>query len=235
MFLAPFSGDTINEPRVVTGIDRLLDLLASSLRRLVVDIEFRSHYPDEPDSREIRVPLRNAFSKLANLEEFVSVRDELYLSATTTTGSDYRVEPPIWSMWPRLQKLALYNIDINEDFRKHLSQLHDLKTLVLTRADGLDELDELIATLPPSAKAIVVNVWINHEPEHRESLRHTSTLLSWGRGRTSEPQGQTNGAGATVQVVCVDDINLYAASDAPEIRACQSLVKDTALDGSLWQ
>jgi hypothetical protein len=48
----------------------------------------------------------------------------------------------VWSLWPNLKTLALYNCDIDSDrFWCDLGVMQSLDTLVLTRADGLQEVD----------------------------------------------------------------------------------------------
>jgi hypothetical protein len=47
-----------------------------------------------------------------------------------------------WDLWPKLRLLALYNCDLtSEVFWRDISTLDKLETLVLTRADGVREVD----------------------------------------------------------------------------------------------
>jgi len=93
----------------------------------------RSYYLD--DSRPI---LRSAFENLTELEEFCSIRDELYLDTLLAPSE----EALVWSLWPKLRTLALYNVDVwSQRFWKGLRQLENIETVVLTRGDGLGVVD----------------------------------------------------------------------------------------------
>jgi hypothetical protein len=60
MYLAPFTGENIDELPEVTMIKSLFELLLPFLVCLVTDMPLRSVYPDE-DVQYIRPLLRNAF------------------------------------------------------------------------------------------------------------------------------------------------------------------------------
>ncbi|KAE8441556.1 hypothetical protein EG329_004675 [Mollisiaceae sp. DMI_Dod_QoI] len=136
LYLRPFAGSYV-ELNKARAIKQLLNIVGPTLRRLVIDMPLRSLYPED-DSDGIRPVLRSAFLDLPALEEFCSVRDELYL-ATEARFPPH--EPPVWSLWPKLKKLALYNQDITADFLRGIRKLHNIETLVLTRSDGLYETD----------------------------------------------------------------------------------------------
>ena len=106
MYLAPFSSDTIDEMAVVANIHSLFRTsIGQNLRRLVIDMPLRSVYPEDPGGPLVRPRLRHAFESLTNLQEFVSVKDELYLAVTEETR-----ETPVWSSWKSLRRLSLYNV-----------------------------------------------------------------------------------------------------------------------------
>ncbi|PVH80878.1 hypothetical protein DL98DRAFT_515025 [Cadophora sp. DSE1049] len=136
LYLRPYPVDgTIADAGISNDVLVLMSALAPRLRRLLVDIPFRSVYPDE-DRLGVRSVLRTAFSNLPVLEEFCSVRDELYLELG---ASD---EPGVWSGWERLKMLVLYNVDVStEKFWKGLYLSKNIETVVLTRCDGLNEVD----------------------------------------------------------------------------------------------
>jgi len=136
LYLRPYPVvGTIADVGITNDVRLLMTALAPRLRRLLVDIPFRSIYPDE-DRLGVRPVLRNAFSSLPVLEEFCSVRDELYLELG---ASD---DPGVWSGWERLKMLVLYNVDVaTEKFWKGLYLSKNIETVVLTRADGLMEVD----------------------------------------------------------------------------------------------
>ena len=131
LFLAPFDGGTIDDLPTASFVRELFNYTCGSLKRLIIDIPLRSLYP-ENDHLAVRTVLREGFQKLENLEELVSVRDELFLSITHHGG-----ELPVWKFWPKLRRLALYNVDADSDFWRDVAHMKALETVVLTRADGL--------------------------------------------------------------------------------------------------
>ncbi|KAL5337974.1 hypothetical protein BJX70DRAFT_367823 [Aspergillus crustosus] len=110
-----------------TQIDTLISLLGRNLRRLVLEMPFQGFKPE--------IDVSNALSFLPNLEEFCSIRDDFPLY-TAITGNRYTRET--WTTWPRLKRLALYRVDINEAFVAALNRVPSLTHLVLTQPGGLD-------------------------------------------------------------------------------------------------
>ena len=232
MFLAPFTGDTINEPKVVEDLYNLFDILGNSVRRMVIDMPLRSAYPDRREGREIRVPLRNAFRKLMALEEFTSVRDEQYLSTIMPKAND--IEPPVWTRWPALRKLALYNVDISEDLLKNANRLHSIKTLILIRPDGMEDLGPLREALTPATTIVIVNTWESHLPAQRRWIGKAIEAGQRQRITHSEIQYSYTRDIAHVKAVCVSEIALNGGHDAQHIYQCQDWIKAEALSGTLW-
>lgn len=232
MFLAPFTRDTIEEPEVLEDLGWLFDIIGNSMRQMVIDMPLRSAYPDRREGREIRVPLRNAFRKLMAMEDFTSVRDELYLS--TIIPSSNAIEPPVWSRWPNLRRLALYNVDIGEDFLKNSNRLRALNTLVLTRPDGTEDVELLREALSPATTIIIVNTWEDHHPAQRRLIRKAVDAGQRQRITHSEVQSSDTRDAAHIKAVCVSDIALDGGYDARHIYECQEWVRNEALSGSLW-
>lgn len=153
LYLAPFTENTIHDPTTVSRISRLLTFLSPVLRRLVIDMPLRG-YTDELEVALVasRKTLRGAFELLTQLEVFCSVRDELYLSSIDRNVPDWRDleirEADVFTFWPKLRTLALYNVDILFEprlmapgsFWREVVDLRDLENLILTRCDGLDEI-----------------------------------------------------------------------------------------------
>lgn len=233
MFLAPFSGDTIEEPQVLEDLQSLFDILGNQIRRMIIDMPLRSAYPDRRAGRAIRIPLRNAFRKLMALEEFTSIRDELYVS--TIIPKDHEVEVPVWSRWPNLQKLALYNVDISEDLMKNTGRLRALKWLILTRPDGMEDLGALQEALPCTTTLVIVNTWEDHQPAHRRWIRKAEDAGGKQRVTHSALQWSYTRNVAHVKAVCVSEIILSGRHDAKHIYECQDWAREEALKGSLWQ
>jgi len=139
LYLAPFLNNTIAELPTVEDVSSLLSFLAPTLHHLVIDIPLRSLHPED-DNLEIWSILYDAFAQLTSLESLCSARDAAFvnykdwlLPAEQTHG---------WDLWPKLMLLALYNCDLTSDvFWRDISELGSLETLVLTRADGVREVD----------------------------------------------------------------------------------------------
>jgi hypothetical protein len=139
LYLSPFFFSIDEDPHTTQTLSSFLRLLAPTLRRLIIDIPLRSLYPEE-DKNHIRPLLRDAFSTLTSLEFFCSVRDELYLDTVLYPLS--LNQAPVWSFWPKIKTLALYNELVTMDkFWIGLGKLEYLEAVVLTRADGLEEVD----------------------------------------------------------------------------------------------
>lgn len=139
LYLSPFSGDTIRERKVVTQIAELFTLLGRSLKRLVIDMPLRSHYPEEDMNEQLRPVLRGGFEQLVHLEEFCSVKDELYLAYWDPTISqqahDDEVNDFMFEKWPKLRRLALYNQMLDSKFRSALARMPNLESIVVSRPD----------------------------------------------------------------------------------------------------
>lgn len=139
LFLAPFRGHNLDDQPTAIWVRELFCLVHPSLTRLVIDMPLRSLSPAS-DHLSVRKTLRSAFCLLTSLEEFVSVRDELYLDVLERewqqAGPGREVD--VWSLWPRLRRLALYNVDADDHFWKAVRSVEGVELVVLTRADGLE-------------------------------------------------------------------------------------------------
>jgi hypothetical protein len=131
LFLAPFN-DTIDNLPTAAWVRELFGFTCLTLKRLIIDMPLRTCYPEE-DHLGVRNILREGFSRLENLEEFVSVRDELYLEAQDGNT------PAFWTRWKRLKRLAVYNPDVDVMFWQNVAKMSELETVVLTRADSIGE------------------------------------------------------------------------------------------------
>jgi hypothetical protein len=148
LYLAPFVGETIDDVETIHAVCRLLSRINPVLRRLVIDMPLRGYDEDaEPLLRGFRSELGEAFRKLALLEMFCSVRDELHLrDDESEVGMPAGWGEPVWKNWKKLRTLALYNVDIFWDasatqlFWRSVAKLRSLENLILTRCDGLDDI-----------------------------------------------------------------------------------------------
>ena len=121
------------------AVHDIFKALGPSLRRLVIDIPLRTLWP-ENDRKHIKKVLWRGFEALVHLEEFTSVRDELFLYAS------YQ-QPWSFAVWPDLRRLSLYNLDLSSDtsFGSFLMDIFsedgpkEIQHLVCPRPDGLEE------------------------------------------------------------------------------------------------
>jgi hypothetical protein len=136
LFLSPHEyNQTIDDLPVAKWIYELFSIIHPTLKRLVIDIPLRSLYPED-DHLSVRPILRAAFLRLVNIEEFASVRDELYLRSVVDDW-EAALEEIVWAQYPQLRRLALYNPNVDDLFAEAAKSLQHLDTVVLTRADGV--------------------------------------------------------------------------------------------------
>jgi hypothetical protein len=203
---------------VAEALLTLFTLLAETLRRLVVDMPFRTF--DVGDWFPEQMELRRAFSKLKKLETFCSVRDELYLDLVNP-GPPYDTKWWRWSPWSNLESLALYNQDLGKPgFWEDMGQLRKLETLVFTRADGVEEVDiksewrKVCRDQKRALEVVLVNVQNDHQaPLGKDMWKDDDKVRIW-------------------------EINVptsYYGDDNP-IELCQDWVKRRSLEGELpWK
>lgn len=239
LFLAPFPSDgfslesTINNESVVGGIHRLLANIGPGLRKVVVDIPFRSHPPDEDIETGLRPILRKVFTKLENVEEFVSVNDELYLDDDVGNTR----QELLWTRWSNLRRLGLYNLDLGrpDALRAVTTKLPLLEVLVLARADDLQEgIQSLYRGMRTPLDVRIVNTPFGHDmalAERREEFR-----------KCLEPSPETlEIRGDSCRIVRfhrVDvDVDVPAAStwDYDPISSCQCFLLAESIRRTLWQ
>ncbi|KAE8419582.1 hypothetical protein BDV36DRAFT_134740 [Aspergillus pseudocaelatus] len=235
LFLAPFPDDNLEEPHVIKQVDQLSLHICGNLRRLVIDVPLRYLYPDE-DVQGIRKIIRASFVRLTQLEEFCSVRDEMYCD-TVEDG----FEPPVWSLWPRLKHLALYNQSVEwPAFLQALQQCPNLTHLVLTRPDSLTEpLESDVEGLKWWTflkRVVIINTARDHEIQlkQREPDWPTSFLGNLVRLQ------HTDGAAFSVLSQDTSPVLEYITVDIPpgreedDIDLCQDFTHQHAVQGTLW-
>ncbi|KAF9781078.1 hypothetical protein IL306_014119 [Fusarium sp. DS 682] len=109
--------------RTVHILKDVLLTLAPVLKTLIVDMPLRDLDPSE--DKRILEPLRQGFEALVNVEELISVKDELYLGT----------QPDVWTNWPKLRRLCLYNPVIDEELWRDMASSPKLETAVFIRPD----------------------------------------------------------------------------------------------------
>lgn len=149
LYLAPFPGRTIRDRQIINQITELFTILGPSLKRLIINMPLRSHYPEEDVTERLRPILRRGFEQLVHLEEFSSVRDELFLTYWNPEFSHiipdledvdsdtlrYRINDYMFEKWPKLRLLALYNGLLSHGLKKALADMPRLEHVVLSRPD----------------------------------------------------------------------------------------------------
>lgn len=235
LFLAPYPDDTIDSPEIAPLILCLCTTLGPQLTHLVIDIPLRSLYPED-DTNHVRPFLRAAFSQLVALEEFVSTRDELFLDVTTPEQGP--LQPAVWSRWPNLKRLALYNVDSSSDrFIRDIRRCRNLTHLVLTRSDGLEELIPSLDLVPGTSLPL------QRSPDlRRVSIVNTArghwyspafSFLEWEHCFLGKVWKGVPG-GCRVQIVKIT-VPAPVGREDDDIEVSQEWVREAAIQGAIWE
>lgn len=239
LYLAPF-GNTIDNQPTAIWIRELFCLIHPTLKRLVIDIPLRSLYPAD-DHLNVRKTLREAFSLLTSLEEFVSVRDELFLDLLEPEWRTER-EMAVWRLWPRLKRLALYNVAADETFWAGVREMHDLETVVLTRADDLEGVcikTHYLDAIPTSASTDEAGGATGAETQQKPRPRPLKVILvNISNQQPNHLAGRENWARVdpqnAVQVMLYDVPTSFYGDENPWT-LCQQWVKTASLRGEIWE
>jgi hypothetical protein len=228
LFLAPFPDDTIDFQELAQLVLGLCTTIGHYLTRLVIDIPLRSLRP-EYDTNNVRPLLRAAFREFVGLEEFVSIRDELYLDVIKHTSE----HSAVWSTWPNLKRLALYNVDVSSiRFLEDIQQCRQLTHLVLTRADGFTESIFPPPSPPPPLhslqRVLIVNSAQGHAFNPAFSRRRWEDCFL-GKVWTATPDNQKR----KLQIMRID-VPRHGRGTYFRIKRCQELVCKAAIQGTLW-
>lgn len=114
---------------IAEAVNEVLITLAPVLKAIIVAMPLRSLRPEDDDTGTRRI-LREGFEALVNVEELVSINDELYLDTNEDHGG-----PEVWTKWPKLQRLALYNVMTGPELWKNMLLCPQLELAVFPRAD----------------------------------------------------------------------------------------------------
>ncbi|KAE9974570.1 hypothetical protein BLS_003082 [Venturia inaequalis] len=230
LYLSPYHGN-IENPKIAKHILDLFTLIGPNLRRLVSNIPLRSLHPEE-DMNLVRPVLRRAHMQLVNLEEFTSVTDELFL-ATKPDHWNNEPELDVWTLWPKLRRLALYNVLVSERWADDIKSMAHLETLALTRADGLAQfpLPQMFAQRDHfhTLRILIIN----------ESNFNFNDDVNMGLGETYESSNGDEVAvpnmldyKGTVEIVNVP-VTIYGGLEN-SMKGIQRRVRDAALEDTLW-
>lgn len=230
LYLSPYHGN-IDNANTAARILELFTTIGPTLKRLVSNIPLRSLHPEE-DMNLVRPVLRKAHMQLVNLEEFTSVADELFL-ATKPDHWNNEPELEVWTVWPNLRKLALYNVLVSERWADNVKSMEHLETLALTRADGLAQfpLPQMFAQCNDfrTLRVLIIN----------ESTFNFNDDVNMGHGETYESSNGDEVAvpdmrdyKGTVEIVKVP-VTIYGGLEN-SIKGIQRRVRDAALEDTLW-
>lgn len=232
--LSPFPSHTMNKPSVVEGIHTLLTKIGSGLRKVVVDIPFRYCRPyDDVEAEGLYQILRNAFARLENVEEVVSVNDELFLDEMFE--GDIQNLP--WFQWSKLRFLALYNLDIGRPaiLEAITTKLPLLKVLVLARADSLEYgIQELYRGLRAPLDVHLVNTPFGHDMALAPGREAFQRCLEPSQ-ETLEARGQSCRMVSFRRVDVDADVPAASTWDYDPISSCQNFLLAEGIRRTLWQ
>lgn len=198
---------------VAENVYALFSRISPYLHRLVIDMPLR-RFCMEDDGPNTQPRLWEAFIQLVALEYFCSVRDELFMPRNGVENTPD--ELPVWSFWPKLKVLALYNQDVGSRFFPFLASMKEIRTVVLMRPDRLDEVD-------------IKSMWTNHRENITNQLNITLVDV-WSRFPDPPPENLESRDGVIFKRHHVDT-SYYGDED--EIELCQEHIKTVALRGEL--
>ena len=225
LFLAPFPPESLNEPQIVNQIECLFAHICTTLKNLVIDMPLRYLYPNE-DVHGIRKPLREAFCRLTALEDFCSVKDELFLDALESGD-----EPEVWISWPRLRRLALYNPYVESTFVADLQECQTLTHLVIVRADAYMEqpltTSEAVGIPFSLDRVLVVNTKDDRLRDARLNKASEWHVSFWGCLMFMQSCGMN-------ELVSYVDVPVPPGREDEDISLCQEWLCAQAVDGTLW-
>lgn len=144
LYLAPFDHPLSDLPDpygTINGIKKLLTIIASSLKRFILDMPLQHLAWNFQDVDK----LKPVFDALLCVEVFCSLHDDIVPSFFTlsSNGEDSQLQSrgPIWSHWRSLRVLSLYGGEVNighqgyyskPEFWNALAGLSSLQTVILT-------------------------------------------------------------------------------------------------------
>jgi len=209
-------------PHVIIGSDHhlfwtydLLCFVAPVLRSLIINLPLRSLSSEDAVERGLQRSLKQAFLQLNQLELFCSVfQDELYLGDFEEWGLVGGARR-VWASWPKLRHLALYNVLADMDFWQDVAKLEQLDTLILTRADGVNETDIMEGLRLRDGDTQLSVIFVNVENDH-PTLRGKHNWTEKERKRIREVNVPTS---------------FYGDDDVVEL--CQQWVKRRLLRGEV--
>ncbi|KAH6996045.1 hypothetical protein BKA56DRAFT_144794 [Ilyonectria sp. MPI-CAGE-AT-0026] len=217
----------------------ILFTLAPILRSLVIDMPLRTLYPYY-DKGGVRPILRDAFEALVNLEDFVSIRDELFLAI-----DDEQDEPEVWAeCWPKLRRLALYNpnMDMGGDIWVDMARLPHLELGIFARADmhGIDGFTvkhEWVNAVLGTRKRARLDLDPQRDPRAISLVfleDFYSSVDFSDSAYTPEALDPNHCVDIRVLKVPEEESHMTSYGEPNPIASCQSWLKARAAKGTLW-
>ncbi|RAL05931.1 putative MFS transporter [Aspergillus ibericus CBS 121593] len=244
-----------DKPSVAQNIDTLSFYLCRRLTRLVVDLPMRFFHP-ALDGYGVRPMLRKAFLRLTQLEEFCSAADDLCLDTlglpqVWETPSDQLdeedYEPAVWSLWPRLRRLALCEVDVTSiQFIDGLRRCSNLTHLVLVAPYGLDRPVrsgwQATDFLPSLERLLIVDTadefeMVQAKDHLGEDSGFVRQLFQCYKDREKEKQQDCSKDETSVSF---DSLVKKIAFPVPTYRKgdddiiCHGWLLDASIDGTIW-
>ncbi|EKJ72432.1 hypothetical protein FPSE_07313 [Fusarium pseudograminearum CS3096] len=121
----------LKDEKTAEAVKKVLITLAPVLKAIIVDLPLKSLYHE--NYHPVQNLLREGFEALVNVEELVSIYGELSWDIAWD-----RSEPEIWTKWPKLQRLALHNVQNGPQLWKNMILCPELEMVVLPHADFRD-------------------------------------------------------------------------------------------------
>lgn len=144
------TGISIEDIQVGNGKDivPVLLTLAPTLERLMLDLPIRNLTSSDPALRKISMDFPRVLKRLTNLRQFVSTRDELDVGGSSCVRA--------WSEWGGLQKLAVYNADMDDAFVDAVARVQGLTHLAVVNPCAVYDSEECspFATILDACPAI---------------------------------------------------------------------------------
>ncbi|KAF2638396.1 hypothetical protein P280DRAFT_405147 [Massarina eburnea CBS 473.64] len=212
LYLAPFK-TTIDDLPVALWMRELLFYTSSTLKRLVIDIPLGSVRAEE-DRLDVRRVLRDGFARLNQLEEFVSVQDDLSLDLVWTSEKNF-----VWRQWPKLKRLALHDANLSRQFWNNIGESASLEMLVLVRPNSLRDTLGMVENSGlfsegRSLRLLLVDAGNNAFPDIATSRRNEARCKK-------ESQIVRHDLG-------------FSFNDINAGKMCQEWVKARCVDNTLW-
>lgn len=160
--------------------------------------------------------LRDGVTQLGALEEFVSIQDESSLDLARDYEKSF-----IWRRWSKLERSALYEAEMSEEFWRSVEELPALNTLILVRPVGLENICICIRTKTyelflrgRSMRLLLVDI-------EKEVLQDIPAS-GW----------RVTGIGKDVRVLGYSIATSPSSGNAKEI--CQEWMKSRSVENRLW-